>query len=140
MLKVTKLVGTKETVSYIKEYKLAERKGHNRENICFDILVAHENGDIAVEKPSDLEGFVNEQNKHNCTWEAMDLLKKLLTLDFVPGCLILRIKDSPPARPWTTPSSPSDLNVVLINMLSMMQLEVRGCMDIWMYKRGRQGR
>ena len=76
-------MGTKETVEYIKSYKLAERKGHNRENICFDILVAHENGDIAVEKPSNLDQFKNNHNEQNCTWEALDLLEKLLALDFV---------------------------------------------------------
>ena len=70
-------------VSYIKQYNLASREGHNRENICFDIIVAHQNGDIAVEKASDFEEFVNPKNKENCTWEALDLIKKLLTLDFV---------------------------------------------------------
>lgn len=52
VLKVTKLLGTSEVVKYIKEYKLAERKGHTKENICFDLMVAHQNGDMAVDQAS----------------------------------------------------------------------------------------
>jgi len=46
-------LGAKEVVNYIKEYKLSERRGHRKENICFDIIVAFENGDIKAESPSD---------------------------------------------------------------------------------------
>ena len=121
VLKVTKLVGTKEAVEYIKKYKLAEKKGHNRDNICFDILVAHDNGDIAVEKPADLSQFENAHNKENCTWEALDLLSKLFVLDYV------RIHSSrtnalPPGRPSSTPSSTrSDLCSSNIHIISYHQ-------------------
>jgi len=53
ILKLTRLLGAKEVVNYIKEYKLSERRGHRKENICFDIIVAFENGDIKAESPSD---------------------------------------------------------------------------------------
>ena len=46
IIKVSKLMGTKEIVSYIKEYRLTEKRGHKKDNICFDILIAFENGDI----------------------------------------------------------------------------------------------
>lgn len=52
VLKVTKLMGTVEVVNYIKQYKLTERKGHSKENICFDLMVAHQNGDMAVDQAS----------------------------------------------------------------------------------------
>ncbi len=82
ILKITKLVGTREVVKYIKENKLTEKKGHRKENICFDLLIAFENGDIKEEKPSDLSEFINEGNKAKATWEALDLIKKMLILDF----------------------------------------------------------
>ena len=37
---MTRLVGTREVVEYIKEYKLTERRSHKKDNICFDILIA----------------------------------------------------------------------------------------------------
>jgi hypothetical protein len=77
------LVGTREVVKYIKEYKLTEKKGHKKENICFDLLIAFENGDIKEEKPSDLSEFVTKDNESKATWEALDLIKKMLALDFV---------------------------------------------------------
>ena len=46
------------------------------------MLIAFENGDIKEEKPSDLSEFVTELNKGKATWEALDLIKKMLTLDF----------------------------------------------------------
>ena len=46
ILKLTKLMGAKEVVNYIKEHKLSERRSHKNDNICFDIIVAYENGDI----------------------------------------------------------------------------------------------
>ena len=49
ILKLTKLLGAREVVNYIKEYKLSERRGHKKDNICFDIIVAFENGDIKGE-------------------------------------------------------------------------------------------
>lgn len=55
ILKLTRLLGAREVVNYIKEYKLSERRGHRKENICFDIIVAFENGDIKAENPSDYE-------------------------------------------------------------------------------------
>lgn len=82
ILKITKLVGTREVVKYIKENKLTERRGHRKENICFDLLIAFENGDIKEEKPSDLSEFINEGNKAKASWEALDLIKKMLTLDY----------------------------------------------------------
>ena len=57
--------------------------GHTKENICFDLMIAHQNGDIAVETPSKFTEFENGHNKQNCTPEAIDLIKKLLELDFV---------------------------------------------------------
>jgi casein kinase II subunit alpha len=68
ILKITKLVGTREVVKYIKENKLTEKSGHKKENICFDLLIAFENGDIKEEKPSDLSEFINEGNKGKATW------------------------------------------------------------------------
>lgn len=52
ILKLTKIVGTKETVDYIKEFKLSERKGSKKEYICHDIIEAFQNGDIKVSPPS----------------------------------------------------------------------------------------
>ena len=52
ILRLTKLLGAKEVVTYIKEYKLSERRGHKKDNICFDIIVAFENGDIKAEEAS----------------------------------------------------------------------------------------
>lgn len=83
ILKLTRLLGAKEVVNYIKEYKLTERKGFRRENICFDIIVAFENGDIRAEEPSNYEEYINKGNEGNCTWEALDLIKHLLKLDYV---------------------------------------------------------
>lgn len=68
ILKITRLVGTREVVKYIKENKLTEKKGHKKENICFDLLIAFENGDIKEEKTSDLQEYVNESNKSKATW------------------------------------------------------------------------
>lgn len=90
-------MGTAEVVKYIKDYKLAERKGHTKENICFDLMVAHQNGDMAVDQASNFQEFENEHNKQNCTWEAIDLIKKLLELDFVRS-LLFRTKDLLPSR------------------------------------------
>jgi hypothetical protein len=83
ILKLAKLVGTKEVIDYIKEYKLTERRSHKKDNICFDILIAFENGDIKGESPSNLEEFINKANADNATVEALDLIKKLLQLDYV---------------------------------------------------------
>ena len=68
ILKLTRLLGAKEAVQYIKDYKLTERRGHRKENICFDILVAFENGDIRAEEPSSFDEYVNKGNKDNCSW------------------------------------------------------------------------
>ena len=76
-------MGAKDVVNYIKEYKLSERKGHRRDNICFDIIVAFENGDIKDEPASNYEEFINKGNKNNATAEALDLIKHLLKLDYV---------------------------------------------------------
>ena len=83
ILKLTRLLGAKEVVTYIKEYKLSERRGHRKENICFDIIVAFENGDIKADSPSDYEEFINKGNEGNASWEALDLIKHLLKLDYV---------------------------------------------------------
>jgi len=48
ILKVSKLMGTQEVVTFIKNNKLSEKKGHKKDNICFDILIAFENGDISA--------------------------------------------------------------------------------------------
>lgn len=67
ILKVSKLMGTQEVVNFIKANKLSEKKGHKKDNICFDILVAFENGDIAAEDPADFEQFVTPSNEGNCS-------------------------------------------------------------------------
>ena len=95
-------MGAKEVVNYIKEYKLSERRGHRKENICFDIIVAFENGDIKAESPSDYDEFVNAGNETNTTWEALDLIKHLLKLDYV-RMIILRRRDSLLSRHWSIP-------------------------------------
>lgn len=46
-------------------------------------MMAHQNGDMAVDQPSTFSEFENSHNKENCTWEAIDLIKKLLELDYV---------------------------------------------------------
>lgn len=68
ILKLTKLLGAKQVVSYIKENKLSERKGHRKDNICFDIILAFENGDIKAEEPSEYTEFINKSNEENATW------------------------------------------------------------------------
>ena len=45
-----KIVGTKETIEYIKAYKLVERKGHSKENFCFDLLMAFQKGEVSIDK------------------------------------------------------------------------------------------
>jgi hypothetical protein len=73
-------VGTREMIDYIQQYRLSERR-HN--NICSDIIMAFKNGDIKEEKPSTLQEFVTAQNKDNATSEALNLILRLLTLDYV---------------------------------------------------------
>lgn len=68
ILKVSKLMGTQEVVNFIKVNKLSEKKGHKKDNICFDILVAFENGDIAAEDPAEFDQFCTPANDKNCTW------------------------------------------------------------------------
>lgn len=120
VLRITKLMGTTEVVKYIKEYKLAERKGHTKENICFDLMVAHQNGDMTVDQASTFSEFENEHNKQNCTWEAIDLIQKLLELDFVLHPLF-RTKDLQLNRHLHThffrPNDPS-LNIFASNYLT----------------------
>lgn len=70
-------------VQYIKDYNLTSKKSHRKDNICFDILIAIENGDIKETKPSNLEEFITNDNEQNATPLALDLIKKMLTLDFV---------------------------------------------------------
>ena len=48
-------MGARDVVNYIRDYHLSERKGHRRDNICFDIIVAFENGDIKDEPASNYE-------------------------------------------------------------------------------------
>jgi casein kinase II subunit alpha len=83
VIRVTKFLGTNEVVAYIKQYKLTERKGHAKENICLDIIMAHKGGDMAIDEPSTFKEFVNDKNKDSCTAEVIDLLQKLLHLDYV---------------------------------------------------------
>ena len=87
ILKLTKLMGARSVVNYIKEYKLSERRSHRRDNICFDIIVAFENGDIKDDPASNYEEFITKNNKDNATPEALDLIKNLLKLDYVLICL-----------------------------------------------------
>lgn len=54
-------------VQYIKDYNLTARKSHRRDNICFDILIAIENGDIKETKPSNLEEYITKDNEKNAT-------------------------------------------------------------------------
>ena len=83
ILKLTKIVGTKETVDYIKEFKLSERKGTKKEYICHDIIEAFQNGDIKVTPPTDFSEYIDAHTKENATPEAIDLIKRLLTIDYV---------------------------------------------------------
>jgi hypothetical protein len=62
---------------------LSERKGHKKDNICFDIIIAFENGDIKAEAPSNYSEFINNHNEGKATKEALDLIKRLLTIDYV---------------------------------------------------------
>jgi hypothetical protein len=87
---MTRLVGTREVVDYIKEYKLTERRSHKKDNICFDILIAFENGDIKPEAPSNLSEFINGNNAPNASDLALDLLRHLLVLDYVLLYLLRR--------------------------------------------------
>lgn len=45
--------------------------------------MAYGKGEIPIDKKSNFEEFVDKHNKDNCTWEALDLIKKLLVLDLV---------------------------------------------------------
>jgi hypothetical protein len=83
VIRVTKFLGTNEVVAYIKQYKLTERQGHAKENICLDIIMAHKGGDMAIDEPSTFKEFQNDSNKDNLTADAIDLLQKLLRLDYV---------------------------------------------------------
>jgi hypothetical protein len=106
IIKVTKLFGTNEVVKYIMQYHLSERKGHSKENICFDIIKAYKSGDMPISPPPD---FRNEANRANCTPEASDLLKQMLHLDFVHLSL-LRPNESPLRKRFAIPFlSQSDL-------------------------------
>jgi hypothetical protein len=46
-------------------------------------LIAFENGDIKEEKPTDFQEYINPSNELKATWEAIDLLQKMLVLDYV---------------------------------------------------------
>ena len=109
ILKLTRLMGAREVVQYIRDYRLNERRGLRKDNICFDIIVAFENGDIRAEDPSNYEEFINKGNEANCTWEALDLVKHLLTLDYVV-LFLCRKNDLRPSKLW--------------NILSLMMSEV----------------
>lgn len=67
-------------IDYIQQYRLSERR-HN--NICSDIIMAFKNGDIKEEKPSTLQEYITPQNKDNAASEALNLILRLLTLDYV---------------------------------------------------------
>jgi len=43
ILKLGRLVGTRNMIDYIKQYRLFERKGNH---ICADLIIASQNGDI----------------------------------------------------------------------------------------------
>lgn len=45
--------------------------------------MAYESGDIKPEPASDFSEFINPTNETNITAEAIDLLRRLLTVDFV---------------------------------------------------------
>lgn len=45
--------------------------------------MAFENGDIKTEAPSNYSEFVNAHNQANATKEAIDLIKRLLAIDYV---------------------------------------------------------
>jgi hypothetical protein len=85
ILKLGKLVGTREMIDYIQQYKLSERR-HN--TICSDIIMAFKNGDIKEEKPSTLQEFINPHNQENATSEAIDLILQLLVIDYVQIVLL----------------------------------------------------
>lgn len=103
-MKISALVGTRELVDYIKDYKLTERGNHQHDNICFDLVRAYHNQEIREEKKSTLEEFITPKNEQNATWEALDLILKLLSLDFVVHPLF-RKYGSQPRRPSSIPSS-----------------------------------
>jgi|LakMenE18May11ns_1017448.scaffolds.fasta_scaffold9351082_1 hypothetical protein len=92
ILKLTRFLGAKDIVDYIKEFKLSERRSHKKDNICLDIIMAYESGDIKPEPASDFSEFINPSNEANITAEVIDLLRRLLTVDFVP-IVLLREKD-----------------------------------------------
>lgn len=45
--------------------------------------MAYEGGDIKPQPASDFSEFINPSNEGNVTAEAIDLLRRLLTVDFV---------------------------------------------------------
>ena len=102
ILKVSKLMGTQEVVNFIKMNKLSEKKGHKKDNICFDILVAFQNGDIAAEDPAEFDQFCTPANEDNCTWESLDMIKRLLVLDWVIMDYIVELKIYSKASPGTS--------------------------------------
>ena len=79
ILKLGRLVGTRNMINYIRQNRLFERKGNH---ICADLIIASQNGDIREEQPTKLSDLVNESNKHNATSEAISLVSQLLTIDF----------------------------------------------------------
>lgn len=54
--------------------------------------MAYESGDIKPEPASDFSEFINPSNEINATAEVIDLLRRLLTVDFV-DFILCREKD-----------------------------------------------
>ena len=79
ILKLGRLVGTRNMIEYIKQNRLFERRNNH---ICTDLIIASQNGDIKEEKPMEFKDLINDQNKHTAVPEAIDLVKKLLVVDF----------------------------------------------------------
>ena len=67
LIEIAKVLGTEELYLYIKKY-----------NITVD---QKEHCNLKHMKKVGVEKYKNEENKHLCGEDAMDLLKKLLTYD-----------------------------------------------------------
>ncbi len=70
-------------MQYMEKYKLVAKKSHKLDNICLDIFMAYNNGDIQVNAPKSLIEFKNPSNADNVTEEATQFLEKILVLDYV---------------------------------------------------------
>lgn len=125
---ITRVLGTEELYQYINKYNIKLEAALER------ILGDH--------KSVKLASFVNEQNKHLATPDALDILSKMMQYDHVSSNR-LRISDLPPWSAWSTNTSTrsekrlflSDPELYLSILLSIFNIISYNQQQITQFKR-----